>query len=76
VKLLPVGLVKTASAVGRMIATSILVVVVLPLVPETTTITPPCEQTPARAGRARPTRHHAAGRVDPLGKDQAREVRV
>ena len=38
VKLLPVGLVKTRTPCSRRIATSILVVVVLPLVPVTTTM--------------------------------------
>ena len=38
VKLLPVGLVKTRRPCSRRIATSILVVVVLPLVPVTTTM--------------------------------------
>ncbi|OPZ50221.1 MAG: hypothetical protein BWY91_02889 [bacterium ADurb.BinA028] len=39
-KLLPVGLVKTCLPCAAMMAASILVVVVLPLVPVTTTIPP------------------------------------
>ena len=51
VKLLPVGLVKTSSPWARRMATSILVVVVLPLVPLTTTIP---RGTPASAWARKP----------------------
>ena len=65
VKLLPVGLVKTSSPWARRMATSILVVVVLPLVPLTTTIP---RGTPASAWARKPGSTFSAtrpGSADP-----------
>ena len=76
VKLLPVGLVKTVRPWARSTATSILVVVVLPLVPLTTTMpAPDVRQGVGEEAGVDPLRHQArqrrAAAAQPCGRPRS-----